>query len=519
MPFSFARAITYSLATVSPRALIALFAIAKLVLHLATTSGYGYFRDEFYYLACADHLAAGYVDHPPLSAFVLWAARAVLGDSLSALRLVPALLGAGTVALVGVMARTLGGGLWAMALAMTSALVVPSYLALDHFYSMNAFDIFFWALAALVVMRLAEAESLGRWSVLGLVLGLGLLNKISALWLGAGLFVGLVLSPLRRSLATRGPWLAGLIAAVVFSPYVIWEIQNGWPTREFIRNATQDKMVAVAPLDFLRGQIDDMLPFTLPLWLAGLIWLLLAPAARRFRVLGWTYVTVFVILAASGSSRSGYLAPAYTWLFAAGGVALETLLAKRTLAWLRPAYLGVLLVTGAFIAPLALPLLPIDTYIRYAQALGEAPSTAEKKELGQLGQFYADMHGWDSIVNTLAGVYRSLPPEDAARARILAPDYGVAGAVDLLGRKQGLPRAISGHNNYWLWGPGDWDGRVLIVMGGSEEKLRAQFETVERAATTNCGLCMPYENNRPVFVCRGLRMPVAARWPQVKHYD
>lgn len=503
----------------SDRALVALFALAKLALHVATSSGYGYFRDEFYYLACADHLAPGYVDHPPLSVVVLSAVRALIGDSRFALRLAPALLGAGTVALVGWMAHLLGGRRWALALAMTAALVAPQYLSLNHFYSMNAFDIFFWALAALLVIRLVRQETTGGWCALGVVLGLGLLNKISVLWLGSGLLVGILATPLRRSLRRRGPWLAALIAAALFAPYVAWEVRNGWPTREFIHNATSRKMVAVAPLDFLSGQIDMMLPFALPLWLGGLLWLFVAREGRPYRALAWAYVTVAAILMASGSSRAGYLAPAYTWLFAAGGVAAERVIARPRVAWLRPAYVAFLLLAGAAIAPLALPALEVETYIRYARALGEAPSTEERKELGDLGQFYADMHGWDAIVATVADAHRKLPPEEARAARVFAPDYGVAGAIDLLGRRQGLPPAISGHNNYWLWGPRGWDGRVLIVIGGTEQLLRGLFEQVERAATIDCGRCMPYENGQPVWIARGLRLPVAGLWPRIKHYD
>jgi hypothetical protein len=339
------------------------------------------------------------------------------------------------------------------------------------------------------------------------------------LWLGAGIAAGLAATRERRLLATRGPWIAGLIAAALFAPYIAWEIRNGWPTREFIHNATSEKMVHVAPLDFLSGQVNMMLPFALPLWLAGLVWLFAHPLGKRYRLLGWMYLTVFAILIASGSSRSGYLAPAYTWLFAAGGVAIEGWFARPRLAWMRPAYAAVLIATGAAIAPLALPLLPVETYIAYARRLGETPGTEERKELGDLGQFYADMHGWDAIVATLVDVQRRLPPEDAAIARILAPDYGVAGAVDLLGRRQGLAPALSGHNNYWLWGPRDWDGRVLIVVGGTEERMRAAFAQVERAATIECGRCMPYENNRPVWIGRSLRMPVADLWPRLKHYD
>jgi hypothetical protein len=278
-------------------------------------------------------------------------------------------------------------------------------------------------------------------------------------------------------------------------------------------------MVQVAPLDFVRGQVDMMLPFTLPLWLGGLAWLFAGRGGHAGRALAWVYVTVALILMASGSSRAGYLAPAYTWLFAAGGVAAERVLAGPRVAWLKPAYAAFLLLAGAAIAPLALPVLPVETYIPYARALGEAPSTEERKELGELGQFYADMHGWESIVATVADAHRRLAPEEAAWARVFAPDYGVAGAVDRFGPRQGLPAAISGHNNYWLWGPRGWDGRVAIVVGGGEDRLRGLFEQVERVGTTSCGRCMPYENNRPVWIVRRLRQAVADVWPRLKHYD
>jgi hypothetical protein len=502
--------------------MIALFALAKLVLHLATHEGYGYFRDELYYLACADHLAWGYVDQPPLSIVALRIVRGVLGESLLALRLLPALLGAATVGLVGVMARRLGGGRLAQAMAMSAALVAPEYLSLHHYYSMNAFDILFWALAAYLVLRLVETPEPRSWLLLGAVLGLGLLNKVSVLWLGAGLLVGLLLSPERRRLATPWPWTAGALAGALFAPHLLWQVANGWPTLEFIRNATREKMVEVAPLDFLAGQVESMHPLSLPLWLGGLAWLLFDPQGRRHRILGFTFLTVLAILLVSGSSRSSYLAAGYTWLFASGGVALESWLGRPRLArarWLRPAYAAALVAGGAVYAPLALPVLPVAAYIRYARALGEEPATEERKELGELGQFYADMHGWESIVDTVADAHRRLTPEEAAGARVFAPDYGVAGAVDLFGRRRGLPPAISGHNNYWLWGPGGWDGGALVVVGGSEEQLRALFADVERAATTDCGRCMPYENQRPVWIARGLRLPVTELWPRIKHYD
>jgi hypothetical protein len=497
------------------RFLIPSFALAKLALHLATARGYGYFRDEFYYLACADHLSAGYVDQPPLSILALWLVRGLLGDSRLAIRLLPALLGALTVALVGITARRLGGARWATALAMAATLAAPEYLALNHFYSMNSFDIFFWALTAYLLVRLIQDPRAGLFILLGLTLGLGLLNKISVLWLGAGLGIGLIASPQRRWLRTPWPWLAACLALAIFAPHIAWQMRHGWPTLEFIHNATTQKMAHVAPLDFVAGQIETMLATSLPLWLGGLLFLFFHQEGRTYRMLGWIYSIVFLILVLPGSSRAGYLAPAYTWLFAAGGVALERLLDRPRRAWMQPVLMGVLLGSGAAAAPLAMPILPVDTYIRYARVLGESPSTEERKELGELGQFYADMHGWDAFVVAIAEAHGRLAPEEKARARVFAPDYGVAGAVDLLGRRIGLPPAISGHNNYWLWGPRGWDGRVLIVVGSTEERLRARFESVERVGSIDCGRCMPYENHRPVWIVRDLRIPVAELWGRI----
>ncbi|MCP3959692.1 MAG: glycosyltransferase family 39 protein [bacterium] len=502
-----------------PNAFLLAFAFAKLAIHLFTLRGYGYFRDELYYLACSDHLAWGYVDQPPLSISLLRASRAVLGDSVWAIRILPALAGAAMVFLVGWMARELGGGRFAQALAMCGAIVAPVYLALDHFYSMNSLELLFWALAAAILIRILNGGDDRLWLLLGVVLGLGLLNKISVLWLGFGLGVGLVLTPARRYLLTRWPYLAAAIAALLFLPHVLWQIAHDWPTLEFIDNATGSKMARSSPIDFALGQINNMNPFTLPLWLAGLGFLFGHRKARSHRLLGWIYLTVFALLVLSQTSRAGYLSPAYTFLFAAGGVALERQL--KSPRWRLPgyAYLALMLVAGALIAPLALPSLPVETYISWARTMGQEPATEERKEVAELGQFYADMHGWEEIVETVADVHGRLPAEDRAKAGIFVYNYGEAGAIDHLGKRHGLPPATSGHNNYWLWGPRGMSGEVVIVIGGSEEGHLRRYADVERAGTTDCGYCMPYENNQPIFVLRGPIESVADIWPDLKHFD
>jgi hypothetical protein len=501
--------------------LAGVFVAVKLALHLWVGEGYGWFRDEFYYVACSDHLAWGYVDHPPLSIALLKLWRLAFGDSLWMIRMLSALAGAATIVATGWIARTLGGGLFAQGLAMTAALVAPLHLALTGTYSMNAFDLLLWTLAAGVLATIftdtdVAAPATRRWLAFGVIVGLGLMNKWSMMWFAGAIGLGLLLTAQRRHLSTRGSWLAALAAVLLFLPHILWQIAHDGPTFEFIRNATGNKMRAVAPLDFVRTQVLTMNPITLPVWLAGLVALL---ADRRLRALGIAFIAVAVLLMVNGTSRASYLAPAYTMLFAAGGVAFARTLLPARLPILRGVALGALLAGGAALAPLALPLLPVETHIAYAARLGLGPSTDERKAVGRLSQFFADMHGWEEIVAEVARVYHALPAEDRARTSIFTYNYGEAGAIDVLGRRHGLPYAVSGHNNYWLWGTRGQIGEVLIVIGGTEEGHLRVFEHVERAGVTDCGDCMPYENHQTIWVLRGLKMPVEEAWAQLKHYD
>src|SRR2546427_3692101 len=333
---------------------LGVLAAAKLLLHLAAINHYGYFRDELYYLACAGHLDWGYVDHPPLSIALLAAVRAALGDSLVALRIVPVLSGVTTVFLVGVIARRLGGGRFAQGLAALCALAAPVFLGQDRYYSMNAFDLLWWTLAAWALVRALDGGGRTHRVPLGVLLGFGLLNKISMLWFGGGLAVGLLLTPHRRAVRTIWPWVAGLIAAGIFLPYLLWEAQHGWPTLEFMHNAASRKMADISPLRFLLAQVLEMNPGAAPVWIAGILFGLFAREGKRWRVLVWIYLAVFALLVAGGRSRASYLAVAYPMLLALGGVAMERLSAPAPWRWIR-SVLVVLVVAFGFVGlPFAL---------------------------------------------------------------------------------------------------------------------------------------------------------------------
>lgn len=475
---------------------------------------YGLFRDEFYYLVCADHLAWGYVDHPPLSIAVLALVKALLGDSIHAVRLVPALLGGALVFLAALLARTLGGGRWACTLAATAVAAVPQFLGQAGYYSMNVFDLVLWAWAALVVARLRPDER--RWqpfALLGLVLGLGLLNKYSMLFFGVGLAVALLATPLRRLLLTPGPWLAAGIAFLLFLPHLVWQYANGFPTREFIENATRHKNVALSPLQFLLAQIPDMNPFTLPLWAAGLGFLLVGRRVRPQRALGIIFVTAFVVLALQ-HSKPYYLGPAYLPLFAAGAVLFE--------GWRSPAgrraVIGVLVVSGLLVAPFAVPVLPVGAFIAYQKAAGMSPQAGERHQQGALPQFFADRFGWGELTLSVHEAWRGLSAEDQARTIIVTSNYGQAGALRYLGRAYGLPPAASQHNSFYFWGPGREDAEVIIAVGIPEDDLRNAFTSVEVVQRWSSPYAMPYEQRAPIAICRGLKLPLDEAWKRGRHF-
>ena len=490
-----------------------LIAAAVFLLEMVVGPRYGLFRDEYYYLACADHLAWGYVDHPPLSIAVLAAVRAVLGDSLPAIRLVPALLGALLVILGARLARALGGGRFASILGALAVAAVPQYLGEAGYYSMNSFDLVFWAAAALLIARLTPETGSRPFVILGLVLGLGLLNKISVLFLGAGLAVALVATPLRRLLLRPGPWIAGALAALLFAPHVVWQVQHGWPTLEFVQNAARYKNVALSPLEFFRRQIPEMGPPLAPLWLAGLGWLLFAPGARPYRSLGIVFLAAFAILAAQ-HSKPYYLGPAFPPLFAGAAVLVEGL----SWRWIRGVAVVLVVAGGALSAPFAIPVLPVDTFIAYQRALGQTPEASERQELGPLPQFFADRFGWRELTDAVAEVYDRLPPEERARVAIVTSNYGEAGALRYLGRPIGLPKAVSQHNSFYLWGPGQEDVWVAIVVGMSAEGLRDAWRSIEVAGRFSSPYAMPYEQSRPILLCRGLKLPLADAWRRGKKF-
>jgi hypothetical protein len=440
----------------------------------------------------------------------------VVGDSHLALRVVAAVAAAATAFVAARVARELGGGLFARLLTGLAVALLPVSLSLGSTFSMNVFDLLFWAVLFWILARVLAGGDERLWLVFGAVAGLGLLNKISVLFLGFGLVVGLLVARRGDVFRSRWFWIGGGLAGLIFLPHLAWQQLNGWPTFEFMANARRYKMAPLSPAGFL-GETLLQTAVAPWLWILGLGWFLVARGAARVRALGWAFLTVLAVLVLTGG-KPYYLAAAYSAPLAAGAVALEGLTARRA-RWLR-SLLAVLMVAGGLLAsPLGRPVLSVDHYVRYAAAVGIGPSTDERHELGRLPQFYADMHGWRQMAEAVGGVVRALPEEDQAVACVFGQNYGEAGAMEYFGPGLELPPALSAHNSYWLWGPGGCSGEVLVVLGDRREGLEELFEAVELGATFTCRDCMPYENDLPIWVARRLRIPIPELWASIKNYN
>jgi hypothetical protein len=492
--------------------------LAACILHMLFNGRYGYFVDELYYLACSHHLDWGYVDQAPLIAIVTWIERTTLGDSLHALRFLPAVASGLLVLLTGLITRELGGRRYAQMLACVAVIVAPLYLGLGNLLTMNAFEPLFWMGCVLVAIKIIKGGSAKLWLAFGVLAGVGLENKHSMVFFGFGFLAGLLLTAERRLLRSPWFWLGGLLAFLIFAPNLVWEIHRGFPTVELLRNVQRSgRNVPLSSANFLAQQMLIVHPIAAPLWLAGLWYFLRDQGGRRFRVLGWTYLIIllcFLVL----NGRVYYLAPAYPMLFAAGAGAFERFAERGKRAWLRPAYVAALLVTGALLAPFAyLPILPVETYMAYSRAVHFEPPRIETSKMGPLPQLYADMYGWKEMAEAVAGAYNKLSPEDKQRCAIFGQNYGQAGAIDFFGAKMGLPNAISGHQNYFYWGPRGYTGECMIVMDDTPDRLSQEFDFWEKVATVYHPYSMPYQHF-DVYLCRRLHWPLTEAWPRLKKW-
>jgi hypothetical protein len=480
---------------------------------------YGFYSDELYYLACADRLAFGYVDHPPFFVLLLRLHRELFGDSLFALRALPAATGALTVFLTGWMARRMGGALFAQVLAALASMMSLQSQVIFSFFSVNCVEVLLWAAASWVFVELCRSREPRLWVVLGLVLGLSLLTKHTTVILIVGLAVATMLSSLRRDLLGRWPWIGVLVALVVISPNIYWQAANDWVSLEFYRSATETN-IPMRPLDVLVNQIVVQNPASFPIWAAAIFFFLRSPRGRRFRPLGWAFVTVMVIAMIGGQSRADRIGGIYAVAFAGGAVLLEAIRKpdsdRLRRAWNTYALPSVLLLFGLAGATLVLPILPPDVLAGHPlydadEGSGFRPEVGKNLIPYHLG----NRTHWKSFVAKVEEVYGGLDPKQRERTIILADYFGHAGALEYYGADR-LPPVYSQHTGYFLWGPPDGSPETVISIGINESFLRANFEHVTTAAIFRCGpYCPPWVNELPIRIATSPRRSFQALWPEL----
>ncbi len=505
-------------------AVIWAIALAKLLFHIYFNNRYGYFRDEFDYMSCGDHLQWGYVDQPPLIPFLTHICRAVLGDSLRSLRFIPALASSLLLVQTAVLARELGGRRYALLLSAICCLIDPQYLSNGSLLGTNCLEPNLWMGCAYFVILAVKQNDPRYWLWFGVIAGFGMEEKYSIAVFGLGIVVGLVLTEQRRVFLNKWFWLGGLAAFLIFLPNLLWNIHYDWPFVQLIRAIkAEGRDVVWGPFDFFFQQVLVSGLLNAPIWLGGLFALLFSPRLRPYRVLGWAYVVsyaVFFVL----HGKNYYLAPIYPMLFAAGAVVLEATLdrpetGQPRLQWLKRAIVVTLLVSGVQVVPIVVPVLSPDHFLAYTKYLPfKLPVNEYAHARVALPQWYSDQFGWKEIADETEVAWNRIPPAERADCGIFAQDYGQAGAIDFFGRAHGLPPAMSGDRTYFLWGPRGYSGNCMIVLGDRKEVLENYFENVEFIGTSAAN---PYalEQQIDVFLCTGKKFESWAKvWPSLKRW-
>jgi Dolichyl-phosphate-mannose-protein mannosyltransferase len=493
-----------------PLATAGLLGVAAVLvaLLLAVAGRYGYHRDELYFLVASRHLAWGYVDQPPLTPVLAGLARLLFGDWLPGLRLLPALAMGALVVVTGLITRELGGGRAAQVLAAACVAGSGVTLAVGHLHSTTTYDLLVWAVGLLLLVRLLGTGERRLWLPIGLVAGIGLLNKPTVAQLAGVVLVGLLVDrDARRLLASRWLALGAAVAVALWAPYLAWQAGHGWPQLAIFADLRATDGGLGAGLAFPPFQLVMTNPLLAPLWIAGLVALLRRGWARPWRPLAVAYL-IFVGFYTLVGGKPYYAFGFYPVLFAAGAVWLARRRQQRRQGGLplRRLLWAVILV-AALPMPLVLPVLPASS-LRVISKINDEGG----------GETFA----WPTYVAQVLAVRDALPPAERAAVVAVASNYGEAGALARYGGAWGRDAVSSGHNSYWWWGPPRGDGRVVIVVGYDQDRafLQRQFRSVTLAGRLDNGQGIGNEEQgHPIWVCRGLRGTWAASWRDWRHYS
>ncbi len=489
-------------------------AAATALLHLAVAGRYDFFRNELYFIVCGRHPDFGYVDQPPLVP-LLAAATQAFGENLWLLRLPAVLAAAALVPVTAALARMFHDAPLSGRLAAVAAAIAPALLGITSTLGTPTFEPIGWTLCAYFLLRALMRDDPRALLWAALTAGISLEIKYGiAVWL-VGLCIGALFTGARRIFSTVRFWIAAALAVLIAAPSAIWQAAHGWPFLDIASHHNVEGVIFQGSL--IRFALEQVLAMNIafaPLWLAGLIAPFAVERLRQGRIVAIAFVVSAVAIFLS-HGKAYYLFPAYPALFAIGAAACA-----RLNKWLAGAWTIAALALSLIALPIVLPVLSPAGLARYIAKTHLAPPPSEAASLGApITQVFSDEFAWRDLERRVADIYRGLPPDMRAHAAILASNYGEAAAIDVYGRADNLPPALSGQNQYFLWGPRGFGGSVIIHVNGDPERWRFACKSVVAAGSFGAAFAMPYENNRPIFVCYGLSRPLSAIWPHLKRFS
>ena len=480
--------------------IVLLFAIVKLSIHLLTSTNYELHRDAFLYIAQGDHLDWGFLSVPPLTAFLSKILRLVTGDSTLAIRLFPALIGSISIIFVNLIVRELAGKKWAMILASIAFIISPAFLRSNMLFQPVSLNQFFWLTSFYLIIRLVNSQDPKYWLYLSANFALGFLAKYSIVFLALGFLIAILMTPNRRLILSKYFLYGIVIGFLIILPNVIWQHQNSWPVLYHMEMLREYHLVNVKMSDFFIAQLIMNLPIVF-IWLTGLIYILFYPDLYKFRIIGYTFLAVILLMILT-QGKSYYTIGLYSTLIAAGAVVFEKYVRWRLLVYLNLAFM---IMISWMMLPFSLPVLGHEKMLSFCQKAIERgvdmPMKWEDGEVHKLPQDYADMIGWKELGGNVIKVYQSLPSESRKNCYIYAENYGQAGAIRYHGMKQGLPEPISFHGSFIFWAPDHIeDISDLIYVNYEVDGIREFFEEIKVFE----GIVNPYsrENGLKIYLCR-----------------
>ncbi|MCP4177981.1 MAG: hypothetical protein GY756_09460 [bacterium] len=490
--------------------------------------GSGYSGKELYMIALSNHPAIGYVDIPPLTPLLLAVVRTIFGTSLFVMQLLPSVSGALIIYFTYLIVKKLGGNFYAQLLALICVTLAPFSLLLESTYTCSYLNNLVWIIILYLVVSLLKTENRKYWIYIGIFFGIGLLTKWSVIYLGLGLVTAFLITT-HKNITTynvylryRQFWIGVIIALLIFSPFLIWNFYYGFPTSEYMLNALSYREAnGIGIITSIQQIILFMNPLTLPVWLLGFYYFTFDNKGKKYRILATVFIIILVLCL---FKHIVFYTPTafFPVLFAGGAVFIEKLLSKHRLNWLKTAYILLIILAAVWIFPLVRPILSMNNLQKYYTPIITTKLTKLEKNVSvNIPQWYAERFDWERLTEKVAQVYNSLPAKEKSDTCIFTNKYNVAAAISFFGKKYKLPNAICRQNQYYLWGPKNYTGKIMIdVSNDSRQDIKKVFNSVKLMCKISFNYGTPYVDHLSIWLIKKPKFgSFKSLWPNLKEIN